>query len=77
MIWRQIVSCTDPESFVRGDPTLTSFFFLFFFSWIQIPLCEGHHRPASETPFRWRAEDGPTLNAGFVDLRFSGDPDQY
>ena len=30
-----------------------------------------HHRPASETPllaFRWRADDGPTLNAGLVAL---------
>ena len=21
--------------------------------WIQIPLKSGHHRPASETPFKW------------------------
>ena len=27
--------------------------------------------------FRWRADDGPTLNAGLVALWFSGDPDQY
>ena len=30
-----------------------------------------HHRPASETPllaFRWRADDGQTLNAGLVAL---------
>ena len=33
---------------------------------IQIPLLAGHQRPASETPFRWRADDGPTLNAGLV-----------
>ena len=30
-----------------------------------------HHRPTSETPadkmaFRWRADDGPTLNVGLV-----------
>ena len=24
-------SCADPESFVRGGPTLTTFFFSFFF----------------------------------------------
>ena len=39
---------------------------------IQIPLLAGHQRPTSETPFkmafRWRADDGPTLNAGFVAL---------
>ena len=43
---------------------------------MQISLKAGHHRPASETPlmaFRWRADDGPTLNAGLVVLRISGD----
>ena len=38
---------------------------------IQIPFKEGHHRPVSETPFNcvcWRADDGPTLNAGLVAL---------
>ena len=27
--------------------------------------------------FRWRADDGPTLNAGLVVLRIPGDPVQY
>ena len=27
--------------------------------------------------FRWRANDGPTLNAGLVVLRISGDPVHY
>ena len=27
--------------------------------------------------FRWRADDGPTLNAGLVALWFLGNPDQY
>ena len=27
--------------------------------------------------FRWRANNGPTLNACLVALRFLGDPDQY
>ena len=27
--------------------------------------------------FPWRADDGPTLNAGFVVLRIPGDPVQY
>ena len=26
---------------------------------------------------RWRADDGPTLNAGFAALWFLGHPDQY
>ena len=37
---------------------------------IKIPLLAGHHRPASETPLKWRADDGPTLNAGLVALWF-------
>ena len=36
---------------------------------IEIPLKAGQHRSASD--------DGSTLNAGFVALRISGDPDQY
>ena len=49
------------------------FFFCFVFSLmrggrIKIPQLVGHHFPFSETPFkmvfRWRADDGPTLNAG-------------
>ena len=30
-------------------------------------------RNAIEMAFRWRADDGPTLNAGLVASRFSGD----
>ena len=43
---------------------------------IKIPLKAGHHRSASETPFtwqmafRWRPDDGLTLNFGLVALRF-------
>ena len=46
----------DPESFVRGDPTLTTFLTTFFFFSLMrggrniIPLFAGRHRPASETP---------------------------
>ena len=29
-----------------------------------------NHRPANETPFRWRADDGPILNVGLVALWF-------
>ena len=45
-----------------------AFFFLFRGERIQIPL---------KMAFRWRADDGPTLNAGLVALRISGDPVQY
>ena len=61
----------DPESFVRGGPTLTTFFFFFYFDegWKdQNTTIAGHRRPASEMAFRWRADDGPTLNAGLVAL---------
>ena len=70
-------SCADPESFVRGGPTLTTFFFLFFLRFdeggrIQISLISGPStasmRNAIKMAFRWRADDGPTLNAGFVAL---------
>ena len=53
------ISCADPESFVRGVPTLTTF--LFWEGRIQIPLLAGHQRPASETPFKWRFAGGPTM----------------
>ena len=35
------------------------------------------HFNAIEIGFRWRADDGPTLNPGLVASGFSGDPDQY
>ena len=30
-IYANLATCPDPESFARGDPTLTMFFFFFFF----------------------------------------------
>ena len=57
-------SCVDPESFVRGGSTLTTFFLLLFFVYFYFLVGEGregHHRPAS-----WRADDDPTLNACLV-----------
>ena len=65
-MWIHVLSCADPENFARGGPTLTtqgredpnstkrgpsS-------AWIQIALKEGHHRPASERPFKWRFSGG-------------------
>ena len=38
--------------------------------WSKIPLKVGHHRAASETPFRWRPNGGLTLNSGLLALRF-------
>ena len=68
----QYRSCADPESSVRGDPTLTTFFL----------LDEGREDPNTtlsgpslarqgnviKMAFRWRANDGPTLNADFAQL---------
>ena len=34
-------------------------------------------RNTIEMAFRWRANGGPTLNAGLVVCDFKGDPDQY
>ena len=61
-------ACADPESFVRGGSTLTTFFFNFFIFYlmrgggrIQIPLKVGHHRPASEMGFEWCFADVPIM----------------
>ena len=51
----------DPESFARGGPTLTGFFSDNDGERIQIPLKVGHHRPACETPFKWRFAGGPMM----------------
>ena len=62
-------ACADPKSFVRGGPTLITFFY------------EGREDPrttisgpssAHEMAFRWRADDRPTLNAGLVAAIFQG-----
>ena len=67
----------DPESLSEGPTFENVFLLLFFFVSLirgertNIPLKVGHYRPASETPFKrrgWRADDGPTLNAGLVAL---------
>ena len=58
------LSCAYPESFVRGGGG--SKFDIILVNEgerIQILLKVGHHRPAS-----WHVDDGPTLNAGLVDL---------
>ena len=50
----EVQPCPDPESYVRGGPTLTLTFFY---------LREG----GSKYHYR-RADNGPTLNAGLVAL---------
>ena len=40
-------------------------------------LSSARQRNAIKMAFHWRADDGPTLNAGLVALYFLGDPDQY
>ena len=69
----------------EGVKTHTFFFYFNYFlvlmrgERIPIQLKAGHHRPAAKRgmAFRWRADDGLTLNAGLVALWFSGDLDQY
>ena len=75
---RDEMACADPESFVKVGPTLTLLFFFlcFFFSWWgQITLKAGHHRPTSDTPFKWRFAGGPVVAQhwmlGLVALWFS------
>ena len=68
-------ACVDPESFVRRGPTLTCLFFkLMSGERIKIALIIG---PPAKHHWRWCADDGPTLNAGFIAMLFLGDPDQY
>ena len=79
--------CADQESFVRGGQNSDNVFFFNFNYFlvlmrgerIPIQLKAGHHRPTAKRgmAFRWRADDGLTLNAGLVALCFSGDLDQY
>ena len=62
-------SCTDPESFVREGPTMTFFILLFLVDEGRTEdpyyhlkhLKAGHHRPTSETPFKWRFASRPLI----------------
>ena len=58
-------SCMDPDA----SNCDTFFFKLTRGEKIQIPLKAGHYRPSKMT-FLWRADDGPTLNAGLVTFWF-------
>ena len=62
--------CADQECSVKerggGGPTLTTFCFCFYGeTGSKIALKAGHHRPPSETPFKWRFAGGPMM----VDLK--------
>ena len=62
---RRATSCADPEIFVRGGRTLTTFFFLDY----------GREDPnttenAIKMAFHRRADDGPASNAGLAQLYF-------
>ena len=64
-------SCTDPERFVRGGPTLTKVF-------ESMRGSKYHYQraiigpPAKRhlMPFHWRADECTKLNAGLIDLWF-------
>ena len=73
-------ACADPESFVRGGPTMTMFFCFVYFSWWGEGGYKYHYKRAiiglptkrHLMAFHWRADDGPTLNAGMVAAIFQG-----
>ena len=62
-------TCTDPESCVRGGPTLKR-----FFKRSEAPKItksgqlSANHRNAIEMAFCWRADNGPPLNADLAAL---------
>ena len=62
--------CADPEFFVRGGQTLT--IFVLVDEWWEDPNTtisgpsSARKRNAIKIAFRWRADDGPTLNAGSI-----------
>ena len=63
----------DPESFVRGGPTFTTFFFQFDEgrkgpNTSNSGQSTARQRNAILMAFRWRADDGQTVNAGLVAL---------
>ena len=62
-------TCADPKRFVRGGQNVT-----FFFSSCEDPNTtisgplSAHQQNAIKIAFRWRADNGQTLNAGSVAL---------
>ena len=62
-------SCADPESFVRGGPTLI------FLVDEQIPLKAGHHLPASETLCDFKVILTSIAKKPYIFVIFQGGPD--
>ena len=63
-IYRRIVppnSCVDPESFVRGGPTLTFFYLVDEGREDPKTNISGPSSAASETPFKWRFAGVPMM----------------
>ena len=69
-----INACAYPEICFIGGPTLTAFFFVDEGREDSNATIGGpssaRQRSAIEVAFRWRADGGPTLNAGLVALWF-------
>ena len=78
-------TCADPESFVIGGPTLTTFFFVVLFfldEGVEDPntffwrATSARQRNATEMAVRWCADDAPTWMLAWKLCDFSGDLDQ-
>ena len=70
----EVQPCADPESYVRGGPTLI---FVDEGRENQNTTIGGPSSAHQRNAFRWQADNGPTLNAGLVACDFSGELDQY
>ena len=57
---KKTYTCADPESFVRGG----QFFFLIY----EIREDPNANISGPSMAFRWRVDDGSTLNSGLVPL---------
>ena len=71
----EVQPCADPESYVRGGPTLI--FLVDEGREDQNTTIGGTSSARQRNVFSWRADNGSTLNAGLVACDFSGDLDQY
>ena len=58
---RCVITCADPESFVRGGPNLITFFFFFFFSCLGERGSEYHYKWAIISPPAKRHINGVSL----------------
>ena len=60
--WAECLTCADLEGFVRGGSNSKTVFLLVD-EGIEDPISlqMGHHRPAIETPFKWRFAGMPIM----------------